>query len=163
MSEEKKRPYWLDEDDDGRTIVDMSGVRRRNLLFPQRFEDEGTFEQVRMRQAEFGRISVDISRIDEVDVDGPCAPMLVPHAAEGLLDGLSLVQQRFGGEGRFELDGAVEERRLVRLSPRGRLIKRGRCQEARPREPREAPDGFAERRCSAAEVGADGEADIHAF
>ena len=40
MSEEKKRPYWLDEDDDGRTIVDMSGVRRRNLLFPQRVEDE---------------------------------------------------------------------------------------------------------------------------
>ena len=89
--------------------------------------------------------------------------MLVPHAAEGLLDGLGLVQQRFGDEGRFEQDGAVEERRLVEVSPRGRLIKRGRGQEARPREPREAPDGFAERRCSAAEIGADGEADIHAF
>ncbi|MBQ4473854.1 MAG: hypothetical protein II930_06100 [Lachnospiraceae bacterium] len=40
MSEEKKRPYWLDEQDDGRTIADMSGVKRRNLLFPHRYEDE---------------------------------------------------------------------------------------------------------------------------
>ena len=40
MAEENKRPYWLDDDDDGRTIADMSGVRRRNLLFPHRFEDE---------------------------------------------------------------------------------------------------------------------------
>ncbi len=112
-----------------------------------------------MRETEFGRITADISRIDEVDVDRPRAPVLVPHAAEGLLDGLRFMQQRFGRKGRFELDDAVEKGGLIRLSPRGRLIKRGRGQEARPREPREAPDGFAERRCSAAEVGADGEAD----
>ncbi len=35
MSGRKKKPYWLKDDDDGRTIADMSGVGRRNLLFPE--------------------------------------------------------------------------------------------------------------------------------
>ncbi|MBR1757902.1 MAG: hypothetical protein IJ744_04135 [Lachnospiraceae bacterium] len=37
---EEKRPYWLSDDDDGRTIVDMSGVKHRNMFLPHRFEDE---------------------------------------------------------------------------------------------------------------------------
>ena len=40
MADNSKRPYWLDEDDDGRTIADMSGVKRRNLFMPNRFEDD---------------------------------------------------------------------------------------------------------------------------
>ena len=35
----EKRPYWLADDDDGRTIADMSGVRRRNILIPHPFPD----------------------------------------------------------------------------------------------------------------------------
>jgi len=35
--EKKKRIY---DDDDGRTIADMSGVRRRNLFMPNRYDDE---------------------------------------------------------------------------------------------------------------------------
>ena len=39
MAGRKKRPYWLNDDDDGRTIADMSGVSRRNLLFPEPFRN----------------------------------------------------------------------------------------------------------------------------
>lgn len=40
MTKDGKRPNWLSDDDDGRTIADMSGVRRRNLLIPHRYHDE---------------------------------------------------------------------------------------------------------------------------
>ena len=36
MAKDEKRPYWLADDDDGRTIVDMSGLEHKNLLFPRR-------------------------------------------------------------------------------------------------------------------------------
>ncbi|MBQ6425195.1 MAG: hypothetical protein IJJ92_00125 [Clostridia bacterium] len=40
MTKDGKRPDWLSDDDDGRTIADMSGVRRRNLWIPHRFHDD---------------------------------------------------------------------------------------------------------------------------
>ncbi len=40
MAKEEKRPRWLSDNDDGRTIADMSGIRRRNLLFPHQLIDE---------------------------------------------------------------------------------------------------------------------------
>lgn len=36
----KENGKWVYDDDDGRTIADMSGVRHRNIMMPNRFDDE---------------------------------------------------------------------------------------------------------------------------
>ena len=36
----KENGKWVYDDDDGRTIADMSGVRHRNIMMPNRYDDE---------------------------------------------------------------------------------------------------------------------------
>ncbi len=65
MAKEEKRPRWLSGDDDGRTIADMNGLRRRNLLFPHRLIDEELVSKDNEEFSEIDELARDRNRVVE--------------------------------------------------------------------------------------------------
>ena len=88
-------------------------------------KDEGPFVNIRMRQAKLWHCTLESFGEEQVDVDRARPPMLLAHAAERTLDALSAAQEHEGRKARLQSGAGIKKRRLLLVSPRRRLIKRG--------------------------------------
>ena len=88
-------------------------------------EHESSFVKIRMRQTKLRRRTLESFGEEQVYVDLACQPMLFDHAADRTLDAMRAAQKHEGQKARLQSGAGIEKRRLLLVSPRRRLIKRG--------------------------------------
>ena len=105
-------------DDDGRTIADMSEVRRRNLIFPSRIDDEPFFGSLFRSEKDKGDDAADedgvIKNANAADEDGI---IMDPEEAEspGKAERPWKVNELTRGEKRAQIWGSLSAGLLVLL------------------------------------------------
>ena len=99
--------------------------RRRDLR--QWNEHKGALRQIGMRQSQLLLCRRDAVHMEQIEIYRTCAPMLMPHASEFPFDALHRREELLGRTVKRDARGGIQKRRLIRLSPRRRLIK---CRDA---------------------------------
>src|SRR5439155_8443943 len=127
----------------------------------ERLEDEAPLVQARVRDGEPGLVDHLVAVQEKVEIERPRAVLVGDaNAAETLLDREQPVEELARREARLQLDGSVEERRLLADSHRFRLAQGRDADDLGSRLGPERVDGCAQRALAVAEVRA--EADVSA-